>query len=177
VTQSLQTSASELRSGSELLHSATGGLRELAERLQSGVQHLTESLRQMLEQARLLTTENTTTGQRINAVLTTLSTLQNTFTHAASTVTEAASAAREQTAALHHHQQQLFIVLKEHIEHLQQQVTQLLTDYAQQVQGQTQQRLNEWNKQTEQFTGTMVAAVQSLAGIVEEIETKTGRPR
>ncbi len=175
VTHDLQTSATELRAGSEFLSNASSGLRTLAERLQAGITQLDNTLGRVLEQTRVLSEENATTGRNINGVLNVMTDLKSTFTSSAATIVEASTAAQEQTAQLAQHQQQFFRALKEHVEQMQQQVAHLLTDYTNQVQAQTQERLNEWNKQTLQFAKAMESAVNSIETVVEEIEDKLGR--
>lgn len=177
VTEGLQTSASAMQTGSELLNSASGGLRTLAERLQLGVNQLDQTLGRMLEQTRRLSEENETTGRNINQVVGVITGLKDTFSGAADRIVEASAASRQQTDLLTQHQQQLFETLKDHIDQLQQQVAQLLKDYADQVQTQTQDRLNEWTAQTQQYTTAMEGAVQSIASVVEEMDGKIVRRR
>ncbi len=177
VTEGLQTSASAIRTGGELLNNASGGLRTLSERLQSGVDQLGRALGQVLEQTRRLARENETTGRNINQVIGVITGLKDMLSSAADRIAEAADASRRQTTQLTQHQQQLFAALEEHVDQLQKQVAQLLRDYASQVQTQTQDRLNEWTKQTQNYTNAMQAAVVSLASTVEEMDGKIERRR
>ncbi len=177
MTQGLQTSVSEMRTGGELLHNASSGLRTLADRLQSGVNQLGLTLGRVLEQTQRLAKENETTGRHIDQTISVITGLKETFTGVADRILEAATASRQQTDLLTQHQQQLFGALESHVDRLQQQITKLLSDYANQVQAQTQARLNKWTEQTEQYTSVMVAAVESIASTVEEMDGKIERGR
>lgn len=62
--------------------------------------------------------------------------------------------------------------LNKHIASLEEQISHLLENYADQVNSQTTQRLNAWNEQTNQYIAAMTNAVNSLSGIVDEIDFK-----
>ncbi|MBI9088307.1 MAG: anti-phage defense ZorAB system ZorA [Desulfobacterium sp.] len=70
------------------------------------------------------------------------------------------------------HQNAFQAALNDHVENLEAQLTKILSDYGDRVNGQTIERLNVWNKHTSEYTRTMTDAISSLAGVVDEIETK-----
>lgn len=65
--------------------------------------------------------------------------------------------------------------LAEHIGELNEQVKNFLNEYTEQVQAQTSDRLNQWNEQTNEYTATMMDAIEVLSEVVEEIDNKFGR--
>ena len=60
--------------------------------------------------------------------------------------------------------------MKSEFEKLTSSASDFLNDYTNRVQDQTNSRLDEWNKQTEEFARQMVATVQSLQSLLDEIE-------
>lgn len=73
---------------------------------------------------------------------------------------------------LRSHQQEYAKLLRENVDSLAEQMTKLLREFAEEAQNQTADRLGHWNEQTAHYTTTMTNAMNTLAGVVDEMEGK-----
>lgn len=62
-----------------------------------------------------------------------------------------------------------------HVEDMRAQMNEMMKNFAESVRVQTTERLREWNSQTAEYTQTMTNAIEAIADVVEEIETKAER--
>ena len=65
--------------------------------------------------------------------------------------------------------------MRSHVENMREQMRELMENYAESVKVQTTERFREWNSQTAEYISTMTNAVNAIADVVDDIESKTGR--
>ena len=65
--------------------------------------------------------------------------------------------------------------MRGHVENMREQMRELMENFAESVKAQTTERLGEWNRQTAEYISTMTNAVNAIADVVDDIESKTGR--
>lgn len=109
-------------------------------------------------------------GILANKISDVATTMERTSEHAENGFSKLSASQKELESSL----QDLFASLKDELntllEDLIEQTRKLLEEYGGIVETQTRDRLNDWNKQTSEFTSTMVDAIRTLAGVVDEME-------
>ena len=101
-----------------------------------------------------------------------LSRLNAQFDEVGKTLLQASKHAETGFNALDQHLEAFKNGLKTHIQDLEDELSKLLNSYSEQVQDQTYARLNQWSEQTREYATTMKDVVESIASVVDEIETK-----
>ena len=65
--------------------------------------------------------------------------------------------------------------MRSHVENMREQMRELMENFAESVKVQTTERFREWNSQTAEYISTMTNAVNAIADVVDDIESKTDR--
>ena len=147
-------------------------LRELSQSLREASTALAEDIRQATQTAQTLMQQNERIGKRSEEILEETRELSQSLLAATDTLDKTARKSTEGLQQVEQHFNALTERLKKNNEEFREQVENLLSGYADQVSGQTRERLNKWNEQTQEYTRAMTNAINTLNGVVEEIEGK-----
>lgn len=165
VNQGMKQSSQQMASVANQLGVLSTNLKETADGLSVPVMQLLESNQQVAN-------ENKAVFEHTQDLLSDLSRLNAQFGEVSKTLLQASEHAESGFTALDQHLEAFKAGLKTHINDLESELAKLLNDYSEQVQVQTYNRLNEWNEQTREYTTAMKDVVETMASIVDEIETK-----
>lgn len=163
----VRESAGELKTASTQLGSMSLALKQATESLQGELSRAVNGVGELAQQNREV---NASVQKQIES----FESMSETLSGVGSTMVEAADSANEGYRVVSQHYGDLQQKLEKHLTRVQEQMASLLSEYSEQVQSQVQERMNQWNSQTQQYTGTMTNAIQTLAGVVDEIESKAG---
>lgn len=166
-SEQVKESARELKTASTQLGSMSLALSQATESLQGELNRAVNSVGELAKQ-------NQDVNNSVQKQVESFQSISETLSGVGSTLVDAASSANEGYRVVAQHYGELQQKLENHLTNVQEQVASLLQEYSEKVQSQVQERMNQWNSQTQQYTGTMTNAIQTLAGVVDEIEQKAG---
>ncbi|MCL7422565.1 MAG: anti-phage defense ZorAB system protein ZorA [Methylobacter sp.] len=161
-----------MKQSSQQMASAANQLGVLSANLKETADGLSEPVMQLLESNQQVANENKAVFEHTQDLLSGLGRLHAQFGEVSKTLLQASEHAESGFTALDQHLEAFKAGLKTHINDLESELAKLLNDYSEQVQVQTYNRLNEWNEQTREYTTAMKDVVETMASIVDEIETK-----
>lgn len=161
-----------MKQTSQQMAAVANQLGVLSANIKQAADTLSNPVMQLLEANKQVATENKAVFEQSQRLLSEFSRLSAQFGEVSKTLLDASEHAESGFTALDEHLESFKNGLKTHINELEQQLAKLLNSYSDQVQSQTYARLNEWNEQTREYTTTMKDVVETLASVVDEIETK-----
>jgi len=144
----------------------------LSSTIKESVEFLGEDITDATAQVKDLAELNKGVADKFSQVSSSLIDVTSTVERAASQLNSAADKAANGLDSVDQHFDSLGSSLRSHVQELEKQIASLLQDYAQQVQSQTTNRMNVWNEQTNNYISAMTDAVQTLNGVVDEIDGK-----
>ncbi|OOH85482.1 hypothetical protein BMT54_11705 [Pasteurellaceae bacterium 15-036681] len=175
LTESNQQAIQQMNSVSTNMSKTSSGFELLSTNLKQLLNDFAQQLNSIITVAGTVAQQNNHTTQLFNGLsdklVSTTSKIETTTEH----LSQASNLAKTGFENVGNHFEQLSQALNQHIESLNQQISELLENYANQVNNQTNDRLNQWNIQTNEYTTSLNNAMNTLSGIVDEIETKIGR--
>ena len=167
--------AENISTGAENMQKASASLTIVSSNMKSSAESMGQDLKAITHKTEELLEIVTRLASELNGDMATFTEISSEISRTIETLRQAAEHAENGFTALDDQQERLMESLKDHVVELENKLAELLDAYAQKVQAQTQERLNEWNRQTNEYTATMTDAVQTLASVVDEIETKISR--
>lgn len=167
------TASQSIMTSSQQMNSVSNQLGVLSTNVKQAAVAISEPVTQLMETSRQVAEGNKSVFEQSQNLLTELSRLNEQFGLVSKTVLKAAEHAETGFTALDQHLEAFKNGLKLHINDLEDELSKLLTGYSEQVQSQTYGRLNEWNDQTREYTTAMKSVVETMASVVDEIETKS----
>ena len=174
VKSSAEASNSMKRTSAELNHAASS-MNVFGSHIKSAGDQLSGSVTNAVKSTQLLAQQNQKSSQQMEELRTQL--VQNTsdFQKTITQMREILELADKSFDGMADHQQHYLNGLKQNVEELAAKMTSLLQEYATQANGQTARHLKVWAEGTTQYATQMNNAVQSLSGVVDEIEVKLSR--
>lgn len=161
-----------MKQTSQQMAAVANQLGVLSANIKQAADALTNPVMELLESNKQVAIENRAVFEQSQKLLSEFGRLNAQFGEVSKTLLNASEHAESGFTALDQHLESFKNGLKTHINDLEQELTKLLNSYSEQVQSQTYARLNEWNDQTREYTTTMKDVVETLASVVDEIETK-----
>lgn len=144
----------------------------LSSTIKESVDLLGEDISDAVDQVKILSEQNTAITGKFDQVATNLVEVASMVENASSQFNSAADKAENGLVSVDKHFDTLASSLRSHVQELEGQIASLLKDYSNQVQAQTENRMNLWNEHTNNYISTMTDAVQTLSGVVDEIDGK-----
>jgi len=166
--------AENVSKGAEKMQNVSGSLTVVSANMKNTAETLGNNIASAVDQTKELINTTSSLASALHHDIKQMGEIGDKLISTVNTLEKAAQYADKGFGALGDHQKQLMQSLRMHVDDLEEKISDLLKEYAQMVKGQTQERLNEWNRQTNEFTSSMVDAVQTIASVVDEIEAKTG---
>lgn len=172
VTSENSAASQSLLQSSQQMTSVSNQLGLLSTNVKQAAEAISEPVLQLLEANQQVSFENKAVLEQSQVLFADLSRLNAQFDEVGKTLLQASKHAETGFTALDQHLEAFKNGLKTHIQDLEDELSKLLNSYSEQVQNQTYTRLNQWNEQTREYATTMKDVVESIASVVEEIETK-----
>jgi hypothetical protein len=173
MTDSNKEIVEKLDHASGNLSNATSDLTSLGENIRTASVSLSGSISAAMEAAKHVTENNSEAINQIDSLSELFENASNRLVEVSTDLKSAAEFANNGFITMKDHQQEFQNALQNQVVELENQVRDILLDYAERVQTQTNGRMNDWTDQTNKYTSTMTDAINALAGVVDEIETKT----
>jgi MotA/TolQ/ExbB proton channel family protein len=162
-----------MKQSSQNMSAVANQLGVLSANVKEAADAISQPVLQLLESNQQVATENKTVLEQTKSLLSDFNRLNVQLDEVSDTLLQASKHAESGFTALDQHLEAFKNGLKTHINELENELTKLLNGYSEQVQTQTFNRLNEWNEQTREYSTTMKDVVETMASVVDEIETKS----
>lgn len=173
--QAQNSSSEAIRAASFQMHNVSERIQGMGESLEKASEHLGENISNVVIQTQEIVDQN----QKISESLSELSERYNiasqTIQSVSQTLNDATIHAKSGFEAVDQHLDSFTKNMQAAVESLERQMEELMISFANQVSSTTQERMNEWNQQTSQYTSSMTAAIDALAGVVDDIDNKASR--
>lgn len=162
-----------MKQSSQNMSAVANQLGVLSANVKEAADAISQPVLQLLESNQQVAAENKAVLEQTQSLLSYFNRLNAQFEEVSKTLLNASEHAESGFTALDQHLEAFKNGLKTHINDLENELTKLLNGYSEQVQTQTFNRLNEWNEQTREYATTMKDVVETMASVVDEIETKS----
>lgn len=172
VTLANKEAAGKMHDTSSQLGSATLELKKFGGTMDIACKELGNSITVAIDRAGKLSEDNDKATNRVEQLANSVWEIKSGVVNVTDKLVSITEQADMSFVHMKEHQEAFQASLNDHVTDLETQITKNLSEYGDRVKGQTIERLNVWNKQTSEYTTTMTDAISSLAGVVDEIETK-----
>jgi ABC-type transporter Mla subunit MlaD len=168
--QFLAAVAGELQKGSELLQRATQDLQRFGQDMQATVKVFSQTHAEVAKLAESAAHKQHEAGETLARIAQTLDQANDGLLVSSESLKNSAATAKAGFDELNQMQRENLEGLRKALNNLRKQIGQMMQDYATDVQEQTKNRLEQWNAQTQEFSKSMVTAVQAMHEILGEID-------
>lgn len=179
----LQRVSDAVGESSRHLDTSSTQLGMLATNLRQAAEQMGEKASQVAHQLENVGRQNTEVAEALGAQLRTVGEIESALRESSQRLEQAASTASEGFGNLRSEQEawlrsvhdefrSLGDTLKEQVGALEKQAEDWLQEYGSQVSAQVHDRMDQWNQQTRSFSDQMLAAVQALANVIDELDRR-----
>ena len=163
---------SEVSKAAQEMHAVSNQLGLLAVNIRQATETLAGEIQKAASMTVDLAEENRSVGREMGLALDGYRSLRESMDQVAEKLKGATERAESGFIAVHTHMETLQKSLNSHVSELEEHLERLLSGYAERVQSQTADRMDHWNEHTNNYTTNMTNAIQALASVVDDIETK-----
>ncbi len=166
-TQSMEQTATELRSAADSMNVFGSHVRDAGNNLSGAVTSAVDSTKDLAQQNQL-------SAERMEVLRTQLLADTEKFGQLADNINAMITKAGDTFDHLTSSQSQFLTEQKENVGELAKKMADLLSDYASRANSQTSAHLTVWSKSTNEYANKMNTAMNALSNIVDEIQVKAG---
>jgi len=179
--QALESSLAPLATANEQaaqkMDNAANGLGLLASQTREAADLLAGGLNDATEANRDAAVRQSDASQLYQSLFNQLETMRSQIQQTSESLAGAASKAENGFSSMEKQVQNFVESLADEVEALNEEMAKMLEEYGKAVNAQVETRMTEWNSHTRNYTDTMNQAVNALAGVVDDIESRTGVAR
>ncbi len=175
VVESIETATTRLELGSERLDTASKHLAVTSDRFESVSEKFGEVLADGAEAFEEMSAKNTSAANVLEGLSSQMVELTTTAVAASATLEASAETLHQGFGTLREDQEAYLEGLDRRLSSHSEAMATWLSTYSDEVSKHTSRRMDEWNRHTEEFTSTMLNAVQALSSAVDELDTVIDR--
>ena len=170
-----QSAAEDFKASSEKMRQASSQLSDMSAEMNKASDSLGEAAGRMARSGDEMVKVNLEAVKRSEEVLERYRSFAEEMRQTSETLRLAAQHAEKGFESVDENLNGFQESMRGHVENMREQMRELMESYAESVKVQTTERFSEWNSQTAEYISTMTNAVNAIADVVDDIESKTGR--
>ena len=174
VTMTNKKAAEDIKASSETMQSSAVQLSHFGDKLKQSSDALDLMSGQAVSSTNELAQKNLDSVEKLENVLTYYERFGAEITKTAVTLKEATEHAESGFSHVDQHLQSFQKTMEQQADKTEQQMQELMTHFAEQVKAQTVERMQVWTDETSKYNSLMTKAINAIADVVDDIETKVG---
>ena len=175
VSSANRSAAEDFKASSEKMRQASSQLSEMSVEMNKTSNSLGEAAGQMARSGDEMVRVNLEAVRRSEEVLERYRSFAEEMRQTSETLRLAAQHAEKGFDSVDKNLNGFQESMRSHVENMREQMRELMESFAESVKVQTTERFNQWNSQTAKYIDTMTSAVNAIADVVDDMESKTGR--
>ena len=175
ISSTNQSAAEDFKTSSEKMRQASSQLSDMSAEMNKASDSLSEAAGRMARSGDEMVKVNLEAVKRSEEVLERYRSFAEEMRQTSETLRLAAQHAEKGFESVDESLNGFQKSMRSHVENMREQMRELMENFAESVKVQTTERFREWNSQTAEYISTMTNAVNAIADVVDDIESKTDR--
>ena len=175
ISSTNQSAAEDFKASSEKMRQASSQLSDMSAEMNKASDSLSEAAGRMARSGDEMVKVNLEAVKRSEEVLERYRSFAEEMRQTSETLRLAAQHAEKGFESVDESLNGFQKSMRSHVENMREQMRELMENFAESVKVQTTERFREWNSQTAEYISTMTNAVNAIADVVDDIESKTDR--